>query len=524
MTSILTNVQAIPPQIMDIIDSITDKIDNEIFHGIDANGAIVPIYYTRMLCYTCGFLINTIHICPNCGNSYCLTVSASDDIFDDIVCVKYNNIEVYDVVQCIIANGNHAFCFNYNDTYYVICNNNICFAEESSAKWLLGKLCFYRTNNFINAPYPSMIPIWYKPTSKNTQKGYLFQSDDYYYVKYRNDEGIITDARVCQQYAQYAQHLNFVANHAITLVHEKRLISCFDIDFDKFVKSYILDFIKDDGNIITSARNIKFMYIVLPDLSVSFFIFVKIVYKIADKLFKPKEIIRYCSKSYEINYATVQTVAYESIYSAINDPVISASVVANKIMTVYNNSLIQDSIIKVLHSDVACDFKVDDMTAIMAHATVGITVASLRGFGIFSIGHTCIERKDADITQIDVLSINMIDILKPAIVKATIAASNQIIADNNGIINAFTKISCINSAHALNGIAGVLIGYLKHNTHGLFFPIKLIDVSINRKFITMEYLLDNISYKNKIAIVKNKPINLQAELIIDGIIKRYNNK
>ena len=131
-----------------------------------------------------------------------------------------------------------------------------------------------------------------------------------------------------------------------------------------------------------------------------------------------------------------------------------------------------------------CDYKVNQLGQPIATITAGITISSTLGYGKFTIGRTCSETYMGSILSISVISPEMVNILREISIIAATEAMNEIMADKNGIINAFIKTRNKNSTYALDGVASVLSGYRKHSG-GIYFPIILSEVLVYGKIIAI---------------------------------------
>jgi hypothetical protein len=125
------------------------------------------------------------------------------------------------------------------------------------------------------------------------------------------------------------------------------------------------------------------------------------------------------------------------------------------------------------------------------------------------------------ILSISVISPEMVNILREISIIAATEAMNEIMADKNGIINAFIKTRNKNSTYALDGVASVLSGYRKHSG-GIYFPIILSEVLVYGKIIAIEYIIDDNKQKATMRLASDQQtittITKSAVTLIDGII------
>jgi hypothetical protein len=510
-----------PMPLMQIYISNEEIIDKAKLHGISAKGEIISIYYSRIVCPKCNHLFNTIHKCYNCSTTYSVTGIMHNTCHDNpITSVVYNNTEVIDVVvPCSSDTSPFAYCFNYEDSYYIIQNGYIFYAEEMSAKWLLGHSCFYRT--IFDACHESQIPIWHKTASGITEKAFLVRDNNA-----SNNEDIcewrINDntTKICKDYAEYAVFLHNQAMNALVIPQKKiEVLPIFNDFITAVTMEYVQNFIKDFPDVTTSPRNIKFKYVILPDLSVSYMVSVKVIHKIADKVFKVKEVIMY-ALDHELAQDGILALVHVAIYSAIYDPVVSVTKEIQKIASEYNTKIAGNNV-EVRYSDMECDYKVNQLGQPIATITAGITISSTLGYGKFTIGRTCSETYMGSILSISVISPEMVNILREISIIAATEAMNEIMADKNGIINAFIKTRNKNSTYALDGVASVLSGYRKHSG-GIYFPIILSEVLVYGKIIAIEYIIDNNKQKATMRLASDQQtittITKSAVTLIDGII------
>ena len=530
--------RAITSHVMEEIASNEDEIGIAILHGINNNGDIIKFYYSRVICPNCSILFNTIHQCYSCNLTYYVSglrnvnytnPSPNPSPNPEITYVKYNNSELIAVVPCYTnvemntGGYNYAYCFNYGDSYYVIQNNNIFYADEAAAIWLLGQACFYRTCiSTINNS--GQIPVWYKSIN-STKKAYLIQTgaEDWVvkYYNYADDDAEAADdklmtAVIHKSYAEYSVHLHHVSQNALVIVPKKQ--SSVMVSFNDIIKAYILEYIQEYDFIISSAQNIQFKYIILPDLSVSYVITVKILYKISDKIIKIKQIVMY-SKNHQFTMIEVRLLAYNAIYSAVHDPTLSASkCVYNLISTlmIINNA---NNYVEI--NEIDCDFKVINNKSVDANVSISLSIVSTNGFGRFGITRTCSENYEIDFMKINVLSAEMVAILKKITIAAATAATMEIIADRTGTLNAFLNIKSTNSVAALKSATACLFANSSANNE---CPIKLTSISVVGKIITIivERNSQSMILRSTLSKVNIPSIQKTTELMLKTILRSQN--
>lgn len=498
-----------------------DFIDTSIISS-SKKGIITPIKYCDANCSNCAETMAIFKECEKCGNSMPILIKSRNfEYTEEPVNILYDN-NILSSIPCIILDDITAFCFKYGDMFYLLDKANILYlAEYYSAAWLMGYMCIARTAEGISN---DSMPCWHINTSGYNIQGMLFIQDNSYVCKTDTDfYEIIPECGnyvMCHntsaiQLYQPPQKYDIITIETKDIIDLSHYVTANCIKDICVTSPKTFTHIKSDVNMQIPDDDIRYAWVVMPDLSVSSMIKMKVYHKINDFL-KVKDVLKYNDEI--ISYDEILTYAYSVIKSAIYDPIYVVTRYAVPYIKNYTQSLTD---VRLCCIDIECKFKYESSQ---------ISAFTAIKFGVKNEFPIVYEFERSDSISISRTKQNYIDLIRDTVEESAAKICNKFTGEF-----AFRMIrEVIKSANSANNIACIHVMHsaleeYRKTPGAIDIGIRSVSVyisklkntiNINTIYIYGEfetYKQHNYIYKYKKNL--SKTIGILAYIIIDEIIK-----